>query len=231
MLALRLLLLGCGATVAVGQQARAGEAAASLRAAEEERVQIGPGDNYDDDKVPAAATEGAAVVAAVQPEAGHELLPRRAEDEAVPEARHQPAAEVREGVAAETVRRVAAGTPISPRRRPPDRHPSPPPRAAARAAHAGRGKAPQAVPQAREGAEQAREGRGLLLDEEDDEAAAQAREAEAAGHHGGGVRPSRAAEPAAAAVAAAAVASAASSVLLDGRFQSVGKSVLLLRRM
>ena len=111
MLALRLLLLGCGATVAVGQQARAGEAAASLRAAEEERVQIGPGDNYDDDKVPAAATEGAAVVAAVQPEAGHELLPRRAEDEAVPEARHQPAAEVREGVAAETVRRVAAGNP------------------------------------------------------------------------------------------------------------------------
>ena len=54
MLALRLLLLGCGATVAVGQQARAGEAAASLRAAEEERVQIGPGDNYDDVKVPAA---------------------------------------------------------------------------------------------------------------------------------------------------------------------------------
>ena len=229
MLALRLLLLGCGATVAVGQQARAGDTAASPRAAEKEREQIGPGDNYDDDKVPAVVAEVATVVAAVQPEAGHELLPRRAEDEAVPEARHQPAAEVREGVAAETVRRVAAGTPISPRRRPPDRHPSPPPRAAARAAHAGRGEAPQAVPQAREGAKEAREGRGQR--EEDDEAAAQAREAEAAGHHGGGVRPSRAAEPAAAAVAAAAVASAASSVLLDGRFQSVGKSVLLLRRM
>ena len=43
MLALRLLLLGCGATVAVGQQARAGDTAASPRAAEEERVQIGPG--------------------------------------------------------------------------------------------------------------------------------------------------------------------------------------------
>ena len=59
MLALRLLLLGCGATVAVGQQARAGDTAASLRAAEEERVQIGPGDNYDDDKVPAAVAEDA----------------------------------------------------------------------------------------------------------------------------------------------------------------------------
>ena len=108
MLALRLLLLGCGATVAVGQQAPAGDTAASPRAAEKEWEQIGPGDNYDDE-VPAAATEDAAVVAAVQPEAGLELLPRRAEDEAVPEARREAAAEVREGVAAETVR---AGSPI-----------------------------------------------------------------------------------------------------------------------
>ena len=58
MLALRLLLLVCGATLAVGQQpAPAGNTAASPRAAEEEQVQ------------PAAAAE---VVAAVQPEEGHE---------------------------------------------------------------------------------------------------------------------------------------------------------------
>ena len=58
MLALRLLLLVCGATLAVGQQpAPAGTTAASPRAAEEEQVQ------------PAVAAE---VVAAVQPEEGHE---------------------------------------------------------------------------------------------------------------------------------------------------------------
>ena len=58
MLALRLLLLVCGATLAVGQQpAPAGTTASSPRAAEEEQVQ------------PAAAAE---VVAAVQPEEGHE---------------------------------------------------------------------------------------------------------------------------------------------------------------
>ena len=58
MLALRLLLLVCGATLAVGQQpAPAGNTAASPRAADEEPVQ------------PAAAAE---VVAAVQPEEGHE---------------------------------------------------------------------------------------------------------------------------------------------------------------
>ena len=49
----------------------------------------------------------------MQPEEGHELLPRQVENEAVPEARREAAEEVREGVASEAVPRdVRLGDPL-----------------------------------------------------------------------------------------------------------------------